>query len=101
MKGLKNYLSSLPVPNLKLIKKEQQKIACLEKNLAAEKLKQRRSDTRRKIEFGGLVIKSAMDVCNKSIILGALTHAVDMMEKDSNYKILFESIGDNLFLKSK
>jgi hypothetical protein len=80
------------------IKSEQQKIARLERSLAFEQDKKRRADTRRKIEFGGLVIKSAMDSWNKSIILGALTHAMQLIEQDNNYLTLFESIGDNLFL---
>ena len=84
--------------NKDLIKKEQQTIARLEKSLAAEKLKRRRADTRRKIEFGGLIIKSAIDGYNKSIILGALTHALQLIEQDKNYITLFESLGDNIFL---
>lgn len=80
------------------IKNESQKIARLEKSLGIEKLKKRRADTRRKIEFGGLVIKSAMDAYNKSIILGALTHALQLIDQDKNHLTLFESIGDNLFL---
>ncbi len=47
--------------SLKQIEKEKQLIARTEKSLAFEKLKQRRADTRRKIEFGGLVIKAKMD----------------------------------------
>jgi hypothetical protein len=83
-----------------IIKKEQQKIARLEKALVTEKLKKRRADTRRKIELGGLVIKSAMEAHNKSIILGALAHALQLIEQDKNYITVFESIGDNLFLDS-
>lgn len=82
-----------------VIKKAQQKIARLEKALAAEKLKKRRADTRRKIEMGGLVIKSAMDGYNKSIILGALTHSLQLIGQDNHYEKLFQSIGDNLFLE--
>lgn len=83
----------------KAIKCESQKIARLEKSLAIDKLKKRRADTRRKIEFGGLVIKSAMDSYNKSIILGALTHALQLIDQDQNHITLFESIGDNIFLE--
>jgi len=81
------------------IKKEQQHIARLENALAIEKLKKRRADTRRKIEFGGLVIKSAMDANNKSVILGALAHAMRLIEEDEKYETIFESIGDTLFLE--
>lgn len=81
------------------IKMEQQKISRLENKLACEKLKARRADTRRKIEFGGLVIKSAMDSYNKSTILGALTHALQLISEDENYLTIFESIGDTLFIE--
>ena len=73
-------------------------MARCEKSLAFEKLKKRRADTRRKIEFGGLVIKSGMDGFNKSVILGALSHAMQLIENDENYLPLFESVGDALFL---
>ncbi|MGL6028176.1 MAG: conjugal transfer protein TraD, partial [Legionella sp.] len=47
--------------SLKQIKKEKQIIIRCEKSLALEKIKKRRADTRNKIEFGGLVIKSSMN----------------------------------------
>ena len=78
--------------------KQQQQVARCEKSLALEKLKKRRADTRRKIELGGLVIKSGMDGFNKSVILGALCHVTQMIENDENYLPLFESVGDALFL---
>lgn len=78
---------------------QKQFIARQEKLLAQEKLKKRRADTRRKIEYGGLVIKSAMNIYNKSVVLGALTHALQLINQDENYLTLFESIGDNLFLE--
>ena len=81
--------------------KQQQQVARCEKSLALEKLKKRRADTRRKIEFGGLVIKSGMDGFNKSVILGALSHAMQLIESDADYLNLFESMGDNLFLKEE
>lgn len=87
------------MPRNDAIKNEQQKIARLENLLAVEKLKKRRADTRRKIQFGGLVVKSAMDSYSKSIILGALTHAMQLIAKDEHYLTLFQSIGDNLFLE--
>ena len=80
------------------IVKQKQYMARCEKSLAFEKLKKRRADTRRKIEFGGLVIKSGMDGFNKSVILGALSHAMQLIENDENYLPLFESVGDALFL---
>ena len=80
------------------IVKQKQYMARCEKSLALEKLKKRRADTRRKIELGGLVIKSGMDGFNKSVILGALSHAMQLIENDENYLPLFESVGDALFL---
>ncbi len=81
------------------IKSQQQKIARLEKEVALERLRQRRADTRRKIEWGGLVVKSAMSGHNKSIILGALIHAMRLIENDQKQLELFESIGDTAFLE--
>jgi hypothetical protein len=80
------------------IVKQKQCIARCENSLAVEKLKKRRTDTRRKIELGGLVIKSGMDGFNKSTILGALDHGFSLMQENENYKRLFEARGDNLFL---
>ncbi|VEG91176.1 conjugal transfer protein TraD [Legionella spiritensis] len=80
------------------IKKQQQVLARCEKSLALEKLKKRRAETRRKIELGGLVVKSGMDGFNKSTILGALDYALKLAEQDTAYKALFESRGEHLFL---
>lgn len=79
------------------ITKQQQSIARDEKSLALAKLKKRRADTRRKIEFGGLVIKSGMDGFNKSTILGALDYAMNLIMQDERNKSLFESRGEHLF----
>ena len=83
---------------LKQIEREKQVIARCEKSLALEKLKKRKADTRRKIEFGGLVIKSSMDVYNKAVILGGLVHLIQLIARDENHLKLFESIGNNLFM---
>lgn len=83
---------------LKQIEKEKQNIARCEKSLALEKLKKRKADTRRKIELGGLVVKSGMDGFNKSIILGALDYVSEMIRENGSYLNLLESRGDNLFL---
>ncbi|HHU0061953.1 TPA: conjugal transfer protein TraD, partial [Legionella pneumophila] len=80
------------------IKKQQQVIARCEKALALEKLKKRRADTRRKIELGGLVIKSGIDGFNKSVILGALDYSLSLLREDESYTHLFEVKGNNLFL---
>jgi hypothetical protein len=80
------------------IKKQLQVIARGEKSLALEKLKKRRTDTRRKIELGGLIIKSGMGGFNKSVILGALDYSLNLLRTDGSYSDLFEIKGNNLFL---
>ena len=80
-----------------IIKQTQHIVRC-EKSLVLEKLKKRRADARRKIELGGLVIKAGMDGFNRSVILGAVTHAMELIERDEAYVRLFESTGDTLFL---
>lgn len=54
------------------VKKQEQLLARCKKSLVLENLKKRCADTRRKIEFGGLIIKAGMDEWDKFIILGAL-----------------------------
>lgn len=80
------------------IQKQQQLIARCEKSLALEKLKKRRADTRRKIELGGLVIKSGMDGFNKAVILGALSYSFNILSNDQKFKLLFDSIGQKKFI---
>ncbi|MDI2102429.1 conjugal transfer protein TraD [Legionella pneumophila] len=84
---------------LEQINKEQQMLARCEKSLALEQLKKRKADTRHKIELGGLVIKSKLNTYNKAIILGALKHAQELMEKNEQYLKIFESLGDYHFSK--
>ena len=80
------------------IVKQKQCVARCEKSLALEKLKKRRADTRRKIEFGGLVIKSGMDGFNKSVILGALDYLSELLRQDETSMAMFEARGNKLFL---
>ena len=82
----------------KQIEREKQVIARCEKSLALEKFKNRKADTRRKIEFGGLVFKSSMDAYNKAVILGGLVHLVQLIAQDENHLKFFESIGNNLLM---
>jgi hypothetical protein len=86
---------------LKEIKRQEQLIARLENNRSLEKIKARKADTRKKIEFGGLVIKAGMNDFNKDIILGALAQAVTEIEKDPGQLKVFESIGRSLFLETE
>ena len=81
------------------INKKTQTIACLERKLTIEKIKERKKQTRRKIELGGLVIKAEMDAFSKDIILGSLISVRKEIEKDSNVKSLFQSIGHSSFME--
>ena len=80
------------------IKKEQHRITRLERNLALDKVKQRKADTRRKIEFGGLVIKAGMGEYSKDIILGALIDAVEALQKYEGAALLYQSKGQAAFM---
>lgn len=91
-------LAGLVMTTREQIIKQTQLVARCEKSLALEKLKKRKADTRRKIELGGLVVKAGMAIYDKSILLGALEYTGDLIEQDSNYKSLFKSIGDRMFL---
>jgi Conjugal transfer protein TraD len=81
------------------INKKTQTIARLERKLIIEKIKERKKQTRRKIELGGLVIKAKMDEFPKDIILGALIGVRKEIEKDSKVKSLFQSIGNSSFME--
>lgn len=80
------------------IKKQEQKVARLEKSKALQKIKERKKDTRKKIELGGLVVKAKMDQYAKDIILGALLDAKSSIESDSDIKNLFSIKGKQAFL---
>lgn len=81
------------------IKKTEITLAKLERNLSLEKINQRKQDTRRKIEMGGLVIKAEMDLYPKDVILGALLQAKKQIEQAEENRRLFEVIGKAKFLK--
>jgi hypothetical protein len=81
---------------LKPIEKDKQRLA--RQSLASAKLNRRRADTRRKIELGGLVIKSGMDGFSKAVILGALDYSLSLIRQDATYGEWFETKGNRLFL---
>ncbi len=81
------------------IKKTEMTLAKFERKLYLEKIKQRKQDTRRKIEFGGLVIKAEMNDYSKDVILGALIEARKQIEQSEENKRLFEVMGKAEFLK--
>jgi len=84
---------------LEAIKKQQQKVVRFERNLALEKIKARKKETRRKIEFGGLVVKANMDRYSKVVVLGALIDAFDNLSRDEAVKTLFQSKGEAAFME--
>lgn len=83
----------------KKINKKTQTIMRLERQLIIEKIKERKQQTRRKIELGGLVIKAEMDQFSKDIILGALINARKEIQNDTNIKSVFKSIGNAAFME--
>ena len=82
------------------IKKIQQKIKRLETTIALEKLKQRKADTRIKIELGGLIIKSGLNNLPKSVILGILLDVKERI-KDKSALEHFEALGNLEFAKNE
>jgi hypothetical protein len=80
------------------IKKQTQLVAKLERQLALLKLKERKQDTRRKIELGGLVVKAKMDRFPKAMILGALIDALEQIESNDGAAALFQSKGEAAFM---
>ncbi len=82
------------------IKKLEQKIARLERSSSLQKMKQRKLDTRQKIQFGGLIIKAKMNAYSKDIILGALLDAKDKIESSLELKQQFQKLGQNAFLEN-
>lgn len=76
---------------------QQQTVARLKRELAVEKIKTRKRDARRKIELGGLVIKSKMHVYSKEIVLGALLDAEEQIKKDASVKNHFAEKGHRAF----
>lgn len=80
------------------IKKQTQLVAKLERQLALLKMKERKRDTRKKIEMGGLVVKAKMDGYPKSVILGALIDALEQIENNDGALSLFYSKGEAAFM---
>ncbi|MDI1352673.1 MAG: conjugal transfer protein TraD [bacterium] len=85
---------------LNQIKKEKQLIAQSEKSLALDKVNKRKADTRRKIELGGLIIKSGMNQFNIFTILGALNYIFELMANDPSLIDKFEISGQSLLTRN-
>jgi len=80
------------------LQQQSQQLEQLEKQLAAQRLKQRKADTRHKIELGGLVIKAKMAGFAKDIILGALIDAKMRIEQEPETIRLFQSKGHHALM---
>ena len=61
----------------------------------------RKADTYRKIQLGGLVIKSGLSVCEPGVILGALIEALQRMQADPNHAARLKVLGDAGFRQSQ
>lgn len=83
------------------IKKEEAKLNRLSLLQSKTKLLERRQDTRRKIEFGGLVIKADLAFLPKDILLGALISIKEQLDNEPASELLFQSKGKAAFLISK
>jgi hypothetical protein len=70
----------------------------MERHLALQKVKQRKAETRRKIELGGLIVKAGLDQYPKSVILGALLDAVALIDQDAKNVDLFKNKGEIAFI---
>lgn len=84
--------------NNKALVSKQQTLARLERQYALEKVKERKRDTRRKIEFGGLVIKAKLSQYPKDVMLGAMIYAVNHLEHDDASYRLFQCKGQAAFM---
>ncbi len=82
------------------IKKSTQSLARAQSALSLLTMKERKADTRRKIEFGGLVIKAKMDEYPKAVILGALLTAFEELASETDEAILslFKAKGERAFM---
>ena len=79
--------------------KNQQMLNRLANKLASEKHRDRKKETRRKIELGGLVVKAQLDHLPKSVILGALEGVRFEIENDPNALAFYEQKGEAAFEK--
>ena len=83
------------------IKFEEAKINRLKLLQSKQQFQERRQDTRKKIELGGLVIKAKLDYLPKDILLGAFVHISEQLELDPKLELLFEQKGSLAFLETK
>ena len=83
---------------LKKIVAAEATLSRMERHLALQKVTQRKTETRRKIELGGLIVKAGLDQYPKSVILGALLDAVALIDQDDKNVDLFKNKGEIAFI---
>ena len=71
----------------------------MEKSYQKAQFEYRKADTRRKIEWGGLVVKAGLDAEAKDVILGGLISLAEHLNEPGT-RALFKSKGMQAFLKS-
>lgn len=72
----------------------------MEKEYSKVRNEQARAETRRKIELGGLIVKSGLHQEAKDVVLGALISAAEALAKEPGSRTLFQSKGMKAFLKA-
>ena len=72
----------------------------MERSSTLQKMKERKLDTRKKIQLGGLVIKAKISAYSKDIILGALLDAQHKIASSVELKQQFQKKGQEAFLET-
>ena len=80
--------------------KSRQKMNRTQMELAKAREQERKLDAHKKIQFGGLVLKSGMGEFPKAVILGALTDALQNIRNDRSFENLYKIKGEKEFLES-
>ena len=81
------------------IKKTGQRVAKHERQLALRKIKERKAQTRHKIQLGGLVVKAHLSQYPKDIILGALIDVQERLAKEPGIEMYYQSKGQAAFME--
>jgi hypothetical protein len=61
----------------------------------------RKADTYRKIQLGGLIIKSGLSAAEPAVILGALIDALKQMQANPSCTARYKALGDTCFRQSQ
>lgn len=86
----------------KQIRMESQRLSRLERSLTIERERQRKLDTRTKIQLGGLIVKAGLDNLTKAEILGLLIEAKERLNDNTEFNLSnWRKAGDQAFRESK